>query len=62
MAYFINRDCSCGGGNSKEVTEAEFEAEVAEDLDGVISVEGGNEVITYQVHSCKDCRAEQEGE
>lgn len=62
MGYFINRECSCGGGSIKEVTEAEFEVEVAEDLDSVVSVEGGNDIITYQVHSCKDCRAEQEQE
>lgn len=60
MVYFINRDCACGGGSCKEITEAEFEAEVAEDLGGVISVEGEKTSITYHVHSCKTCRAEQD--
>ena len=62
MGYFINRECSCGGGNSKEVTEQQFEDELAQDLGGVVSIESGDDIITYQVHSCKDCRNEQERE
>ena len=62
MSYFIIRDCVCGGGSVKEITEEEFEIEVAEDLGGLVSVEGEKTSITYQVHSCKTCRSEQDEE
>lgn len=62
MSYFINRDCVCGSGDVKEITEEEFEIEVAEDLGGLVSVEGEKTSITYQIHSCKKCRTEQNEE
>lgn len=60
MNHVNNRDCSCGSGDSKNVTEAQFEVEVAEDLGGSISVEGEKTSITYHVRSCKTYRAEQD--
>lgn len=62
MGYFINRECSCGGGSSKEVSLDQFNIELEANEEASVSVEGGNDIITYQVHSCKDCRAEQDGE
>jgi len=62
MSYFIVRECACGGGDSKEVTEVDFETELAKDLGGELDVKDGNEVITYHIHSCSMCRAEQDAE
>lgn len=62
MAYFIVRECACGCADRKEVSEEKFNAEVEEDLGGCVSMNGDDDTLTYQVHSCSVCRAEQDEE
>lgn len=60
MAYFIIRECACGRNDRKEMTQERFESEVEQDLGGCVSVDGEDDTLTYQVHSCTVCRAEQD--
>ena len=62
MAYFIIRECACGATDRKEVTEAEFDAEVELDAGGCVSMVGDDDIFTYQVHSCPICRQEEDEE
>lgn len=65
MSYFIVRECVCGSrGDVKEVSETDFEKELAEDQDGkgAVSMVGENDYITYQKNSCKFCVSEMEAE
>ena len=62
MAYFIDRECSCGVRDSNEVTEKEFNEEIELDVGGCMSVFGDNDTITYHVHSCTVCRKEADEE
>lgn len=62
MAYFIVRECACGCNTSREVTLDQFNIELEANEEASVSIEGDNDTITYHVHSCKTCRAEQDAE
>jgi len=62
MGYFIHRECACGSFKQKETTKEEFDAEVELDAGGCVSMVGENDIITYSVHSCAICRAEEDAE
>lgn len=60
MAFFVERECSCGERERQEVNEQAFDEEVDMDAGGCVSLVGDDDIITYYISSCKVCRSEQE--